>query len=335
MHYWLDRPQRDGVDADEWKPATDSEAAANIDKWYHTGRPLFPRDSLVSIRDQLRKPLAKGDFIFVKALDGLAYEYPVKTGKPTQVYVFDDDEANDDETKNDREPKTQEGVLGAPQIYYNSYESLKRDLEWSLSRAYFPIGIARLVKDLDAGLESFDAILQEWEDSSTWKEIKSTLLSLGLEEQIGKVIGMACGGFTATSEFKGSKRSAIQNAFLVSLKRMFQESDLGIESLGCYVQDPLYTRTDEAVLEKSDIKVVEDPEGFLEMDDASLVFSCAPNICVKQIIADIARPAILIWCALQEEDPECISFPFPEDNGDNFTSMAIYVRQDARIGCDA
>ncbi|GIJ84880.1 hypothetical protein Asppvi_003731 [Aspergillus pseudoviridinutans] len=79
MHSWLDRPLRDGKDADEWKP-TESEAAANIDEWYQAGRLLFPPDSLLDVRDQLRKPLKYGDSIYVKAFDGSIYEWPVRTG---------------------------------------------------------------------------------------------------------------------------------------------------------------------------------------------------------------------------------------------------------------
>lgn len=79
MHSWIDIPLRDGKDADEWE-LTESKAIANIDQWYQEGRLLFPRDSLQEVRDQLRKPLKKGDSIYVKGFDGSMYEWPVKTG---------------------------------------------------------------------------------------------------------------------------------------------------------------------------------------------------------------------------------------------------------------
>ncbi|EAL87725.1 hypothetical protein KXW29_004631 [Aspergillus fumigatus] len=160
MHSWIDIPLRDGKDADEWE-LTESKAIANIDQWYQEGRLLFPRDSLQEVRDQLRKPLKKGDSIYVKGFDGSMYEWPVKTGN----------------------------------------------------------------------------IKTHWEaDNNT-----------GEEKQVDWML---------------------------------------------------------LVLEKSDIKVLEDPEGFLEMDDASLVFSCSPNICVKEIVVDIARPLALIWCTVKDKDPE-------------------------------
>jgi hypothetical protein len=158
--------------------------------------------------------------------------------------------------------------------------------------------------DLNSGLEFLDTTLRGWEGSEPWRDIKSTLSSLNLNTKIAKVIGMACGSFTPTLECRGSRRSAVQHALLLTIKSFLQESNLGTSEVACYVQDPGYSNTDRLVLEESEVKVLEDPGGFLEMDDASLVFSCSPNICVKEIVADIARPSILIWCTVKEDDPE-------------------------------
>jgi hypothetical protein len=221
-------------------------------------------------------------------------------------------------------------------------------------------------ENIHSALEYLHTNLRDWEGSEAWKDIKFTLSSLNLNSRIAKVIGMACGAFTPTLESQGRRRSAVQHAFLLTLKELLQESNLGTAEVACYAQDPGYSQTDRLVLEKSDIKVLEDPEAFLEMDDASLVFSCAPNICVKEIVADIARPLVLIWCTVEEEDPENLQyvfsrpwwpwlvnvgnrtdpdsprvremirtcydqFPFPEDHGDNFSRMTIYVKRQCRV----
>ncbi|KAF4214640.1 hypothetical protein CNMCM8980_008166 [Aspergillus fumigatiaffinis] len=301
MHAWSDPPLRDGKDADEWEP-TESEAIANIDQWYQAGRPLFPRDSLQDVRDQLRKPLKNGDSIYVKAFDGSIYEWPVKTGDIKTGWEPDDDTG---------EEKRVQWVLTTPHISYRSFTGLKDLLAYGLSQAYCSVGIQHWMTrvgqepepeplgDLNSGLEFLDTTLRGWEGSEPWRDIKSTLLSLNLNTKIAKVIG--------------------------------------------------YSNTDRLVLEKSEVKVLEDPGGFLEMDDASLVFSCSPNICVKEIVADIARPSILIWCTVKEEDPEhaltdpdsprvremirtCYDqFPFPEDHDDNFTCMTIYVKKQCQV----
>ncbi|RHZ57500.1 uncharacterized protein CDV56_108101 [Aspergillus thermomutatus] len=311
MHSWIDRPRRDGKDADEWKPTSESEAAANIDEWYQAGQLLFPRDTLQDVYDQLQKPLTKGDSIYVKAFDGSVYEYPVRTGDTKTMHERNGDNGED---------KSVEWVLTTPHIYYRSFEGLKQMLEYSLSRAYCSVGIRHWMTrvdqepeplgKLDSGLEFLHTTLRDWEGSEAWREIKSTLSSLNLNSKIAKVIGMACGTFTTALDSRGSRRSAVQHAFLLTLKRFLQESNLGNGEVTCYVQDPGYSKTDRLLLEKSDMKVLEDPEGFLEMDDASLVFSCAPNICVKQIVADIVRPLVLIWCTVQSEDPKCPWYVF-------------------------
>ncbi len=44
------------------------------------------------------------------------------------------------------------------------------------------------------------------------------------------------------------------------------------------------------------IKVLDHPiSGFLEVDEASVVVSIAPNVPVKQIVSDISTPAMILW----------------------------------------
>lgn len=69
----------------------------------------------------------------------------------------------------------------------------------------------------------------------------------------------------------------------------------GASEIKCYAQDPIYTPLDEQVLCEAGFTVVDDPRAFLEVDEASLVISMSPDIPVRQITADIARPAVMIW----------------------------------------
>jgi hypothetical protein len=50
------------------------------------------------------------------------------------------------------------------------------------------------------------------------------------------------------------------------------------------------------------ITVVEDPQCFLEVDDQSVVLSFNAAAPVKQIITDLARPAILVWDEVRTEE---------------------------------
>ncbi|KAL4887622.1 hypothetical protein BJY04DRAFT_212651 [Aspergillus karnatakaensis] len=344
------------MDLQDPVPATEAEAIAKIEEWYQAGRPLFTRDAMLRVRDQLREP-TPGDRIRIEGFHGQVHDCRVKTGEISENYPIEYNQ-NGEPTLN-REGELEKWVLKEPRIRYRSYDSMIDDMQrgYGLSWSYCTITIVHPMErcdlplevgDLDAGRQFFNAALQDWEASDTWKEIKGTLLSLALRHEIGNIIGMASGTFTASSRSGGSSRSAVQNAFLVTLKKLLQDSHLGTGHVDCYAQDPAYSQRDQTILAESDIQVVEDPDGFLHVDDTSLVFSCAPNICVKEVITDIARPTILIWCAVSDEPPtlsitdpdsprvqemirtEYDRLPWPEDDGGNFTAMAIYVKKSAR-----
>jgi hypothetical protein len=71
-------------------------------------------------------------------------------------------------------------------------------------------------------------------------------------------------------------------------------------TIKCYAQDPAYYATCEAVLGERGIEVLQDEAGFLLVDANSIVLSFAPNIPVRQIIADLTRPAMMIWDSISE-----------------------------------
>lgn len=62
-----------------------------------------------------------------------------------------------------------------------------------------------------------------------------------------------------------------------------------------YVQDPAYTSLDRSILLEHKIEILDDPDGFLAVDDSTFVLSFAPNVAVKQVITEIAKPAAIIW----------------------------------------
>jgi hypothetical protein len=50
--------------------------------------------------------------------------------------------------------------------------------------------------------------------------------------------------------------------------------------------------------------VLDDPRAFLEVDETTILICIGSDIPVHQIVADIARPAIMIWDEPVDEDPE-------------------------------
>ncbi|KAH6621611.1 hypothetical protein B0J18DRAFT_458088 [Chaetomium sp. MPI-SDFR-AT-0129] len=64
--------------------------------------------------------------------------------------------------------------------------------------------------------------------------------------------------------------------------------------MNCFVQNPLYSESDERFLAAVGITVVPDPWGFLEIDDTTLVISLDPLLPVREIVSDIAMPAVFL-----------------------------------------
>jgi hypothetical protein len=59
-------------------------------------------------------------------------------------------------------------------------------------------------------------------------------------------------------------------------------------------QDPAYTENDHTVLSlfPIPIRIVSDPEGFLAINESSLVMSCYPTVPTKQMVADLAADSV-------------------------------------------
>ncbi|KAK0715157.1 hypothetical protein B0H67DRAFT_644939 [Lasiosphaeris hirsuta] len=123
----------------------------------------------------------------------------------------------------------------------------------------------------------------------------------------------------------------IQNAIVLTLRDIFADK-LGRSGratapsdVSCYVQDIMYTAVDTEILGGEGITVVEHPHGFLEMDDQTAVFCNSPGFPMREITADIARPAIMIWnssiwlgdlldARVEAMTKDYLAIPFPADD---------------------
>lgn len=99
--------------------------------------------------------------------------------------------------------------------------------------------------------------------------------------------------------------SYLQHSLIIALRELFLEH--GSSNVDCFAHDPIYTEVDKKVLAQVNVSVVDDPRGFLHVDDSSVVISIPPDIPVRQIITDIARPAVLIWDRVRQGLEEDIS----------------------------
>jgi hypothetical protein len=122
---------------------------------------------------------------------------------------------------------------------------------------------------------------------------------------VTKIVAFACCTMHTTKDDVRSLAPAYQHALMLTIRDILEnrpgQSSEQAKTIQCFAQDPLYTEADEAVLGNAGITVLRDPRAFLEVDDQTLVISFAPNIPVRQIIADIARPALMIWDRVMSE----------------------------------
>ncbi|KAB5516991.1 hypothetical protein GE09DRAFT_1231124 [Coniochaeta sp. 2T2.1] len=69
----------------------------------------------------------------------------------------------------------------------------------------------------------------------------------------------------------------------------------------CFLQDVLRGEAFGRCLEEKGIALVDDPEGYLEFDEETVVVALDPIQPVRQITADITRPAMMIWPKYKED----------------------------------
>jgi hypothetical protein len=144
-------------------------------------------------------------------------------------------------------------------------------------------------------VEQFFRLNKEaWEASEQRRQLKSIILKTTLPH-VKKIVAFACGEMAHYDKHPWISRSAYQHALIITLRNILGESQGSINNIECYAQDPSYTDVDREVLKRSGITVLNDPQGFLEVENSTMVLSFSPNIPVRQVIADIAQPAMMVW----------------------------------------
>ncbi|KAK2880150.1 hypothetical protein FQN49_000529 [Arthroderma sp. PD_2] len=283
------------------------EVQSRIQALYDDGVPFFTKAVLREIYEQIKDPLEEGQTILVRGLDGELVEFDVETG-----------------VSRGASPPSLEHVSTKPHICYQSMQLFKqqatpgpfaycnlkiyhdttlRDKVTEESVVTMPTSNYSLVK------ARFDKSLSLWESSRACRQLTTTVSNMIFPRdfKIDKIIGFACGPISHAKSNRHDKlslalreKSFFQHGLLRTLQKTLQEE--GFHNIDIFVQDPAYTDVDCEVLSDYGIITLDDPEGFLALDDRSLVMSCDPGIPVKQIVADIARPAMIIWDTNSNEE---------------------------------
>ena len=151
--------------------------------------------------------------------------------------------------------------------------------------------------------------IKQWDASPDCRRLRD-LFDAMVPQTVNKIVAFACSTMTTND---GQERSVMQHGMAVTMLDILKRRrpDEQQPDIRCFAQDPAYTDTDEEILGGAGVAVVQDPRGFLEVDDQTVVVSISPNIPIRQIITDIARPAVLIWdkVMFEAEDAEYRSVP--------------------------
>jgi len=135
------------------------------------------------------------------------------------------------------------------------------------------------------------------------------LETLDILHGITKIVAFACSTFSCITEepspSRGGVREATQHALILTKRDILSKKNEGVSGeIICYAQDPVYSSLDKKILEKSDIMILDNPMGFLEVDESTVVLSFCPDVCVRQVVCDIARPAMMIWDSIRWDEDE-------------------------------
>jgi hypothetical protein len=142
----------------------------------------------------------------------------------------------------------------------------------------------------------YQSYRRTWLASQTYLQLKTHLDKITFPT-INKIVCFAL-GTPSNFDQRESRRSNIQHAAVESLIEILNEKTGGNKVITCYAQEPLYNHSDRELLRTIGIEAIDDPEGpegFLKVDENTLVVSISPNVPVRQIVADLVWPGAMLW----------------------------------------
>jgi hypothetical protein len=155
-----------------------------------------------------------------------------------------------------------------------------------------------MVKDI------FKTTLDEWKKTRQCENLISVLHATNLSS-VKQIVAFACGSIVNTSKQEQmARRTIYQHGLLLTIRNVLNENQSPQNTLGVpiWVQDPAYCAIDTSILAEHGVSTLDDPDGFLKVDDSTMVLSFAPDAPIKQIITEISRPVAMIWNSVTEHE---------------------------------
>ncbi|TAQ89295.1 hypothetical protein B7494_g2388 [Chlorociboria aeruginascens] len=321
------------------------EVQAEIRSLYLSGAPMFTREDIQDVSQQLRKLEGKSGTVFIRGINGAMVEFAVETGR-----VFPTRSETD-------------YVLGAPFIHYCSFQELMSissnpvpRIAWCSLKIYHYMNFQnKITKEIvnvipTNSLEDTKVIFKSnkemWDESEKCKQLISMIQSVNISVNIQQIVAFACGSIMNDSDVdQEAPRSSTQHALILTMRKILCKNQREQSGISCFAQDPAYDEVDKSILGEYGIDVLDDPEAFLKVDDSTLVISCAADVPVRQLTLELARPAAMLWDRIREHersglllsDPDSSRiwnlilesydvFEIPNDR-QKFSDIVLYIRR--------
>lgn len=159
---------------------------------------------------------------------------------------------------------------------------------------FYNDNINELQRAID-GSQAYREVLDKWRASQTC----SRLIDAMTDMQLPKITKIICFGLDTLHRNgdQGLERSRTQHAAVEIMRAHLEKTQINTD-VKVFCQSPTYDTIDEKILHSMRMKIIGDPTGFLEIDYETLVYCVSPKTCVRQIVADMDRPAAMLWTTI-------------------------------------
>ncbi|KAJ5609614.1 hypothetical protein N7528_010181 [Penicillium herquei] len=263
-----------------------SQRAADL---YSTGTRLWTKEDLKDIEQQLRQSYVMERFS-VRRIDGSI----IQISNP-MFHV--------------------QNPIWKPYVKYQEYWQLVNEQPNGPIETYLCSYIvdwsnqtARNFRELIAQpMQVFDEKNLLWQNSKTCKDLADLVQEILKTNTVKKILCFGLGDFCRSapewlkrqhdswdeiSEVSNVMGCMIQHSMALTIAQLCG----GNKPLPLFTQDPGYTEVAEEILTKKEFKIIgtHGAGGFAEIDNESIIISPFAAAPVKQIIADLARPVLII-----------------------------------------
>ncbi|KAN0089012.1 hypothetical protein V8E51_019272 [Hyaloscypha variabilis] len=202
-------------------------------------------------------------------------------------------------------------------------------------------GVSYITRSMEELKQEFEHWKKQWDNSTASSELNTLLEERKERRTIENVVFLGMGSLQ-NSRREGRRASATQLAALQTLISILGTEGMELEVV---LQDPQFTELDKEFLGGLGYKVVQDPEGFKEVKEGTLVYAIHCYVDVYRAISEGPRPSLLIGTdvgnfarfesfeenegvakALEEMVEACEVLEFPQVRHD-FSDTKIYWRK--------